>query len=133
MLVDISRQLEEKMIRKSIIGLIVIVAAIGLVFAAYENDKGSNPEKNTVNTPKSDLNAKNSASSNDGIISVEKAQKNAQKYIEEPGAKAGKPKLNKINGDSVYIVPVVLNGDTVGEIYIDAQTGKNLGGAGGVA
>jgi len=26
-----------------------------------------------------------------------------------------------------------MNGNQVGEIYIDAQTGKNLGGAGGVS
>jgi hypothetical protein len=31
----------------------------------------------------------------------------------------------------VYIVPVIDNGTTVGEITIDAITGENLGGAGG--
>jgi hypothetical protein len=30
-------------------------------------------------------------------------------------------------------VPVLLNGKKVGEIYIDAQTGENMGGAGGVS
>ena len=31
----------------------------------------------------------------------------------------------------VYIVPVIINGKNVGEIDIDANTGKNIGGAGG--
>ncbi len=65
-------------------------------------------------------------------ISMTKAKSIAQKYIEQPGATAGTPKLQKINGKQVYVVPVIYNGQRAGEIWIDAQTGKNIGGAGGV-
>lgn len=67
------------------------------------------------------------------IISEENARSIAQQYIEEPGAVAGDPRLVNYNGKLAYVVPVLLNGVNVGEIYIDAQTGKNLGGAGGVS
>ena len=46
-------------------------------------------------------------------------------------AVAGAPRLVKMNGKTVYLVPIEMNGKTVGEIYIDPITGKNLGGAGG--
>lgn len=55
----------------------------------------------------------------------------AQKYIEEPGAIAGTPTLKTINGQETYVVPVILNSKVVGEIHINPQTGKNIGGAGG--
>lgn len=66
------------------------------------------------------------------VISKEEAKKIAQKYIEEPGAVAGEPVLVTMDKKLTYIVPVLLNGEKVGEIYIDARTGKNLGGAGGI-
>ena len=66
------------------------------------------------------------------VTSVE-AKNIAQGFIEEPGATAGTPKLVKINGKQTYVVPVIMNGKQVGEIYIDPQTGKNIGGAGGVS
>lgn len=66
------------------------------------------------------------------VISKEEAKRIAQKYIEEPGAVAGEPVLVTMDKKLTYIVPVLLNGEKVGEIYIDARTGKNLGGAGGV-
>lgn len=53
------------------------------------------------------------------------------KYIEQAGATAGTPTLKTINGEKVYIVPVIYKGKQAGEIWIDAQTGKNIGGAGG--
>ena len=64
-------------------------------------------------------------------ISPVEAQKIAATYISVPNAKAGTPKLLNQNGKLLYIVPVVINNANVGEIDIDAQTGKNLGGAGG--
>ncbi len=64
-------------------------------------------------------------------ISPTKAKEIAQSYIQEPGAVAGTPKLIKINGDLVYMVPVLLDNKQVGEIYIDPETGENVGGAGG--
>lgn len=57
----------------------------------------------------------------------------AQRYIEEPDASAGEPVLKDWNGKQTYVVPIMMNGDQVGEIYIDPQTGENLGGAGGVS
>lgn len=64
-------------------------------------------------------------------ISSKQAKSIAQTYISQPGAVAGTPKLKTINGTKVYIVPVIENGKTRGEIWIDAQTGENVGGAGG--
>lgn len=46
-------------------------------------------------------------------------------------ATAGTPSLVKQDNKMVYVVPVIDNGNNVGEIDIDAQTGANLGGAGG--
>ncbi len=65
------------------------------------------------------------------IISPTEAQKIAEKYIEQPGASAGTPKLVKEDGKKVYIVPVIDKANNVGEIHLDAHNGKNLGGAGG--
>ncbi len=123
------------MFKKSIIGLVAVIAAVGLVFAAYSDGDNSNSSEKSINTGKQNLVAKSNTTNQTSAnrISEEEAQKIAQKYIEEPGAKAGKAKLSKTNGESVYVVPVVLNGNTVGEIYIGAQTGKNMGGAGGVS
>jgi len=52
-------------------------------------------------------------------------------YIQQKGATAGTPKLMTMSGEKVYVVPVIMNGKQVGEIWIDAQTGKDVGGAGG--
>ncbi|MDI9618602.1 PepSY domain-containing protein [Methanothermobacter sp.] len=64
-------------------------------------------------------------------ISSSEARNIAQKYIKQEGATAGTPRLVKLNGKMVYIVPVEMNGKAIGEIYIDPITGENLGGAGG--
>ncbi|MDD1775033.1 MAG: peptidase M4, partial [Methanobacterium sp.] len=40
--------------------------------------------------------------------------------------------LVEIDGQMVYVVPVLMDGDVVGQIEIDAYTGENVGGAGGV-
>ena len=66
------------------------------------------------------------------MISAQEAQNIALQYIEEPNATAGTPRLVDEDGKKIYIVPVIMNGDTVGQIEIDAYTGKNVGGAGGV-
>lgn len=64
-------------------------------------------------------------------ITEEEAKNIALKYIDEPGAVAGTPELKILGGEQVYVVPVLLNKTVVGEIHIDPQTGKNVGGAGG--
>jgi uncharacterized membrane protein YkoI len=75
---------------------------------------------------------KSSASGSDTVkISYSEAKSIASKYILQDGATAGTPKLTTYGGTTAYLVPVMMNGNQVGEIYIDAQTGKNLGGAGG--
>lgn len=65
------------------------------------------------------------------IMSPIRAKKIALRYIDEPGAFPGTPALVKEDGKKIYIVPVVENKKKVGEIYLDAHNGKNLGGSGG--
>ena len=64
------------------------------------------------------------------LLSPIKAQKLATKFIKQPGAITGNPKLVKQGNKKVYIVSLIYKSKKVGEIYIDAH-GKNLGGAGG--
>lgn len=64
-------------------------------------------------------------------ILPEEAKSLAQKYIEEPEEEAGTPELKNLSGKRIYVVPIILNNKIVGEIYIDQNTGKNIGGAGG--
>jgi hypothetical protein len=66
------------------------------------------------------------------IISPAEAQKIAAKYIEQAGATPGTPSLISQDGKKVYVVPVIIDNVNVGEIDVDAQSGSNLGGAGGV-
>ncbi len=125
------------MIKKTIISVVVIVAILGIAFAAYGNN--SNNSTNTTNTKSPDkvnTTIKNTTSNNNNnaqttTITPTEAQKIAKTYIAVTGAIAGTPKLVNQNGTLVYIVPVINNNSTVGEIDIDAKTGKNLGGVGG--
>ena len=123
------------MIKKSIIALAAIVAVVGIVFAAggagHSNSTNSNDlEKQQKSS--SDTNASTATTVNASTkISATKAKEIASKYIDSPGATAGTPKLTTEDGKKVYVVPVIDNGQQVGEIDIDAQTGENLGGAGG--
>ncbi len=126
------------MIKKAIVAIVVIVAAAAIVFAAAGNHTTNSVNQQaqqnlSASNNSSDNSASNTNASNDGQkkISSAEAKKIAQKYIEEPGATAGTPTLSKIDGKYVYIVPVIENGKNVGEIDIDALTGKNVGGAGG--
>ncbi len=82
--------------------------------------------------------SKNSKKSNDkkysnsrSHVKASDSQTIAQKYIEEPGAVAGKPERYDIGGKSTDVVPVSQDGKRVGEIDIDPKTGENVGGAGG--
>lgn len=122
------------MIKKAIIAVVVIVTAAAMVFAAGSADhdnSASNSEENQQNSAhyNGDVSDKPDEKA---VISGAEAKKMAEKYIEEPGASAGTPKLIKQSGKLVYMVPVIMNGENVGEIYLNAQTGKNMGGAGGV-
>ena len=129
------------MIKKSIVAIVVMLAAAALVFGASGNHTNSTSTSNqgqqssvTSNSSSSNsISNNNKASDNTAkpqITSAE-AKKTAQKYIDVQGATAGTPKLIKISGQYIYAVPVIANGTNVGEIDINAITGKNVGGAGG--
>lgn len=64
------------------------------------------------------------------MISKKEAQKIASKYMK---ATPGTPVLKTKGKTKMFIVPALIKGVQKGEIWIDAKTGKNLGGAGGVA
>jgi flagellar basal body-associated protein FliL len=132
------------MIKKIVLTVVVIVAILGIAFATYSNSNSKNPTtNNTTNTTTGTINASVSnttptttqtattSNNTQSNISPAEAQKIAAKYIEQAGATPGTPDLVSQDGKKVYIVPVILNNTTVGEIDIDAKTGKNLGGAGG--
>jgi len=121
---------------KSMIVIVAVVALMVIGIAAYGSAGKLNSNNQTKEQNLSDNNNNslptNSQATEQSIISASEAQSIAQKYIEEPGATAGTPDLVEKNGQKIYIVPVILNGQTVGEIHIDAITGNNVGGAGGV-
>lgn len=123
------------MIKKAIVAIVVIAAAAAVIFAASGNTNHINSTDSISQANQQNLSVSNDssdkASESQTKISSAEAKKIAQKYIEEPGATAGTPALSKIDGKYVYTVPVIENGKNVGEIDIDATTGKNVGGAGG--
>jgi uncharacterized membrane protein YkoI len=126
------------MIKKTIVTLVVIVAILGIVFAAYGNNNNKTSPNTTNSTSSGNVNvtvnnttSNNNNSNSSSTISPAEAQKIAKTFIAVSTATAGTPKLVNQNGTLVYIVPVIDNNATVGEIDIDAKTGKNLGGAGG--
>jgi uncharacterized membrane protein YkoI len=125
------------MIKKLVVTIVVLVAIVGIAFAAYSNTNTKN-SVNTTNSTSSDkvsVSVKNTTSNTvktESNISPAKAQSIAATYIEVSGAKAGTPKLVNQDGTLIYIVPIIdTSNKTVGEIDIDAKTGKNVGGAGG--
>ena len=130
------------MIKKAIVAIVVIVAAAAIVFAAFPADQKNPTNSNTTKSSEIQQNstknlnnttvADNSAPKSDNTaISAAEAKEIAGKYIVQSGAYAGTPKLINENGNLVYSVPVIYNEKIVGEIDINAQTGKNVGGAGG--
>jgi Peptidase propeptide and YPEB domain len=145
------------MINKKIAISIVIVLFIGIGAAGYQistktpglfqpiNLQGQNPTGQGVNggsgaSTGQGVNGGSGTSTGQGQstnggnnvkVSYHQAKSIAQNFIEEPTANAGTPKLITLNGKSTYVVPVISNGKIVGEIYIDPETGENVGGAGG--
>lgn len=119
------------MMKKGIIALVAIVAAVGLVFAAYsDSENETSNDSASIQQPDNDHSSEKN-STDTTLISAAKAKKIAGKYIEEPGATAGTPELVTSGEKKIYIVPVMYNGEQVGEFEIDAVTGENLGGSGG--
>lgn len=127
------------MIAKSKIVLIAMVALLAVGTSAFvfahskepNNQTAVQNQSNASISSTSNTTGANAAGPNQKLISASEAQSTAQKYIQEPGATAGNPDLKTLNGEQVYVVPVILNGKTVGEIDIDAISGNNVGGAGG--
>jgi uncharacterized iron-regulated membrane protein len=91
----------------------------------------SNNYSNQPSTRTVSVSSNKKTKSTGHILSSLKAKLLAKKFIKQPGASPGTPKLVKYNNKMVYIVPVIQNRIQVGEIDIDAKNGKNLGGAGG--
>jgi uncharacterized membrane protein YkoI len=116
--------------------LVVVVAIIGVAMAINSTANSKNSSNNSTSQDKTNVDVGNTNTSNnqsvDNMISSSEAQKKASEYINQSGAYAGTPKLVNQDGKMVYIVHVIYNGQIAGEIDIDAQTGRNLGGAGGV-
>ncbi len=133
------------MMKKIIVALVVVAAVSGLVYATYGNTNSNNITNNsttqgtqqmqqTTNTTPTTPNTTTSDTKSKTVqtkISSAEAMKIANSYIQVSTAKAGTPSLITQDNKLVYIVPVIDNGTNVGEIDIDAQTGANLGGAGG--
>ncbi|MGB9201157.1 MAG: PepSY domain-containing protein [Methanobacterium sp.] len=129
------------MMKKIIVAILVVAAVSGFVYATYVNTSGNNTTNNSTTlgtqtqqinntTQNTNSNTPTQTTTKTAISSVE-AMKIANTYIEVSNATAGTPSLVTQNNKLVYVVPVIDNGTNVGEIDIDAQTGANLGGAGG--
>jgi hypothetical protein len=144
------------MLNNKIILSVIIVLVIGVVAAGYQmsssttglytpiqsqsqdnspltSGTGSGSDQGSSSGSSSSSGQSSGTGSVDVKVTSSEAKIIAQRYIEEPGASAGEPVLKDLNGKQTYVVPVMMNGDQVGEIYIDPQTGENLGGAGGVS
>lgn len=116
----------------AILALIIVVVVAAGIYAGFNqltpNNQNNSDIKQINNTSQTNT-SQNETGQN--MISAQEAQNIAQQYIEEPNATAGTPRLVEEDGKKIYIVPVLINGSSVGQIEIDAYTGKNLGGAGG--
>lgn len=141
------------MVNSKILLSVVIVLLIGIAAASYQMNSDSpslwsftNPQDAPADQSQSiqseqgqtgdqqgtsSSNDPNGAGGDKVGISEKKAKSIAQKSIEQPGAEAGTPQLKTMNGVKTYVVPIIDNGKQTGEIWIDAQTGKVIGGAGG--
>ena len=106
-----------------IIFIATIVLIIGISGCVDNSQKVTNSSDPSLENTSSDINA-STANVN---ITPEEAKNIAKKYINQSGATPGDPVL-KTDGNKVYIVPVMVNGNPSGEIIIDAQTGENQGG-----
>ncbi|WP_414469543.1 PepSY domain-containing protein [Methanobacterium sp. ACI-7] len=114
---------------KSVLSFIaILVLIVGISGCVEDNPNTTNTSNQTVQQNSS---ANNNVSAVNVKISSEEAKNIAKKYINQSGATPGEPML-KTEGDKIYIVPIIVNGNNAGEIFIDAQTGENKGGIGGV-
>ncbi|EKQ52604.1 MAG: hypothetical protein B655_1771 [Methanobacterium sp. Maddingley MBC34] len=134
-----NEKLSRVMVLVGVMLTVVTVVALALVASGIPNDNSNQLKKeelaamDTNNTINSSNNSSNKTKNIKNIISPAEAQEIAEQFIKEPGATAGIPKWDEVDGEMVYIVPVIINGTNVGEITINALTGENMGGAGGVS
>lgn len=130
-----NEKLSRVMVLVAIMLTVMTVVALALVASGLPEDGSPilKKEELTVENMNNTTNSSNKTKNIKNIISPAEAQKIAGKYIKEPGATAGIPKWEEVSGEMVYIVPVVINGTSVGEITINAITGENMGGAGGIS
>lgn len=142
------------MVNTKILLSIVIVLLIGIAAASYQmttnspglwqpttsQEQTSSDQSGTTQSEQTQSGTQDGTTSgesqsgdggNDVKISSDKAKSIAQESIEQPGATAGTPQLKTMNGKKVYVVPVMEGGKQVGEIWVDPETGENIGGAGG--
>jgi uncharacterized membrane protein YkoI len=140
------------MVNTKILVSIVIVLLIGVAAASYQmttnspglwqpttsqkqtSDQNSNTQSEQTQSGTQDGTSGESQGGDGGNnvkISSDQAKSIAQQSIEEPGATAGTPQLKTMNGEKVYVVPVIKDNEKVGEIWVDPETGENIGGAGG--
>ncbi len=140
------------MVKTKILLSVVIVLLIGVAAAGYQISNSApklwqptipqeqistdQSSKSTVESPSGSTKTSSGGSqSQTGSSSVKitstQAKSIATNAINLPSATAGTPSLTTVNGNKVYIVPIENKGQNVGEIWIDAQTGENIGGAGG--
>lgn len=126
--------------------VIIIVIVIAGIYLAAQNP-GQNISNVSNNTPQNVSQHNNTTTANNvtnstnstnntningtqTVVSAQQAQKIAQTFILESGAKAGNPVLNKwSDGRLVWHVPIINSSgqfEGIG-IDIDAQTGANLG------
>lgn len=110
--------------------IVVVVVAAGIYAGTTQLNPGNQSDDNKTTNDNSQINTSQNNSSQN-MITTQEAQDIALRYIEEPNATAGTPKLIDQDGQKIYVVPVMMNGTAVGQIDIDAYTGENVGGAGG--
>jgi uncharacterized membrane protein YkoI len=109
---------------KSVMCFIAILVLIVGISGCVDDTQTTNDTGNQ--TLQQNTSGNNSANAANVKISSEEAKNIAKKYINKSGATPGEPML-KTEGNKVYIVPVIINGNPASEIIIDAQTGENLG------
>jgi uncharacterized membrane protein YkoI len=140
------------MFHKKILIPIVIVLLIGVAAASYQFttttpgiwqpsvsqaqtsvDHGSASSSGSgISGTQSISSPKSGSGESDVKILPSEAKSIVQQNILVPGFKAGTPNLTTLDGKIVYYVPIVNGTTQAGEMYIDAQTGDILEGAGGV-
>lgn len=128
------------MLNKPILAILVLVIVVVIGAGIYAGSTQVKPISQSDTTDITTITSNDSANVNNSsnnsrqtMISASEAKNIAKTYIEETNATAGTPHLVEIDGQMIYVVPVIMDGKTVGQIEIDAYTGNNVGGAGGVA